>query len=172
MTNVVFVSDLHLGHKNIHKFRCKSKGFFRDFECELDHREWLLRSLGAVLTKRTHLYCLGDMCFTEDALKDFGYLKGDKFLVRGNHDDLSTEMYLKTFKEVYGLFKYKKMWLSHTPVHDTELRGRPNIHGHVHYANVNDKRYLNVCPENLMNLVGRPFITLDEVREYFKGVIL
>ena len=34
-------SDFHIGHKNIHKFRCKANGFPIDFKDEAEHREWL-----------------------------------------------------------------------------------------------------------------------------------
>lgn len=167
MANILFISDYHIGHKNIHKFRCKERGFFRDFEDEGEHRDWVLGELDKACTKRTHLYCLGDMVFSEDGLEDFRKLSGKKFLIKGNHDDLTTKKYLEVFEEVYGLFRYKNFWLSHPPIHPEELRGRPNIHGHVHYNSLHDDRYINICPENTMRLFGKPFATLEQVREYF-----
>jgi len=115
---------------------------------------------------------LGDAAFSEEAIDWVGSLKGTKYLIRGNHDDMPTTSYLRVFKEVYGLFKYKGLWLSHAPIHPDELRGKPNCHGHVHYKSIqldgaDDGRYLNCCVENLMRNMGRPLINLREVKNYF-----
>ena len=66
-----------------------------------------------------------------------------------------------------GLEKYKGAWLSHAPIHPAELRGKINIHGHVHYANVLDEtgkldnRYFNVSLEN----TGGCPIALNVIKE-------
>lgn len=63
------------------------------------------------------------------------------------------------FNKVCGFEKYKKSWLSHAPIHPAELRGKINIHGHVHDATITDEnglpdlRYFNV---SLENTGGRP----------------
>jgi calcineurin-like phosphoesterase family protein len=44
------------------------------------------------------------------------------------------------------------------------LRGKKNVHGHVHYKTIPDDRYLNVCCENI-NFTP---ISLEEVNEIFK----
>lgn len=153
-------------------------GFFRDFSSEKEHREWFLDECRKDWTKRTISYWLGDIAFTEDAIDDIAKLPGRKIISLGNHDELPTESYLRAFESVRGLIKYKSMWLSHAPIHRAELRRKCNLHGHTHYQNMwevdglEDQRYLNVCPENLIPLVGKPFISLVQVREYFKGVIL
>jgi calcineurin-like phosphoesterase family protein len=76
-------------------------------------------------------------------------LHGSKTLIRGNHDNLDTTAYLKCFDQVEGMVKYKFFWLTHSPMHPVELRGKVNIHGHVHFATINDIRYENVCCENI-----------------------
>lgn len=157
MSNVWFCSDLHFGHENIHKFR-------KEFESERFHRDYVKLAWKCSITKRDRVFVLGDAAFTKEALEEFGKLPGEKILVRGNHDDLPTSEYSKYFSEIYGLFRYKSFWLSHAPIHPDELRGKLNLHGHVHYSTLPDKRYLNCCMENLVPLVGRPFISLDEVR--------
>ena len=68
------------------------------------------------------------------------------------------------FDEVYGFHKYKEFWLSHCPIHPQELRGKYNIHGHVHHNNIPDKNYFNVCIEALNGLP----IKLDEIRAIIK----
>ncbi len=173
MANVWFCSDLHFGHKNIQKHRLEVKS-------EQDNRNRIKDDWNKLVTKRDVVYVLGDACFDSNMIKDFAELKGKKILIRGNHDLLPIQEYLTVFDEVYGLLKYKEFWLSHAPIHEEELRGRYNLHGHVHYHNVPDYRsiypyvqdhpkYLNCCPENLWDYKAKCLISLHEVREYFKS---
>jgi len=161
MSRIVLCSDLHLGHRNIHKFRQFAKVTFAE---ESEHRAWLMGELKATLQERDRVIVTGDVAFTRETLEEFKQLPGQKILVRGNHDNFSTREYLDVFSEVYGLWCWKSFWLSHAPVHPSELRGRINLHGHVHMDTISDSRYFNLCPENLMPIFGRPWCTLDEVR--------
>ena len=90
-------------------------------------------------------------------LHQLGRLNGNKNLILGNHDiQLRDWVY---FNKVVGFEKYKGTWLSHAPIHPAELRGKLNIHGHVHYATITtpsgvvDARYFNCSIENTN---GRP----------------
>ena len=168
--SVYFCSDLHFGHKGIQQFR--------PFVTSCSNNEQqIIRDWQAVITKRDTVYVLGDAAFTTDACDLFGSLPGVKYLVRGNHDKLDTTYYLKYFKQVYGLLKYKEFWLSHAPIHPQELRGRINLHGHVHYSNVvaenvngskiPDTRYFNCCVENTRNYNSLWMPWCQEVREIF-----
>jgi len=161
MANVLFCSDLHFGHKNIHTFR-------PGMDSEEDNRWRICEDWRKRVSKRDIVYVLGDACFTMDTIFEFGDLPGKKILIRGNHDLLDTQVYLKYFDGVYGLLKYKEFWLSHAPIHPVELRNKVNLHGHVHYATIPDKRYLNCCPENLYPNFGSYLISLDEVRQHLK----
>ena len=158
MANVWFCSDLHFGHKNI--------GKYRNLPSEEENRWRITKDWESCVTKRDIVYVLGDACFTPETLSDFGLLPGEKILVRGNHDKLTTQEYLQYFKGVYGLVKYKEFWLSHAPIHPIELRGKVNLHGHVHYGTLLDNRYLNCCPENLVPTFGKALVDLQTVREY------
>ena len=160
MSNIWFCSDLHFGHKNIGKFR-------EDVESEEGNRRRICRDWDSVVTKRDEVYVLGDACFTMETINTFASLKGVKRLIRGNHDVLDTQVYLKHFEGVYGLLKYKEFWLSHAPIHPDELRGKVNLHGHVHYATIDDKRYFNCCPENLWVKYKRALVSLDEIRKEY-----
>jgi calcineurin-like phosphoesterase family protein len=103
-----------------------------------------------------------------DTLIQFSELPGKKILIRGNHDTLPTLAYLHYFDEVYGLLKYKEFWLSHAPIHPDELRNKINLHGHVHYATIPDKRYFNCCPENLYPSFGSYLISLEDIRSHLQ----
>lgn len=168
MANVFFCSDLHFGHKNIGKFRA-SCGINTEFE----NRQRIIKDWHNQVTKRDVVYVLGDSCFTMDTIGDFAHLPGQKILIRGNHDKLDTQVYLKYFSDVYGLLKYKEFWLSHAPIHPAELRGKVNLHGHVHFATIMDgqrpdKRYFNCCAENLWSIFGTSLVSLDQLRNHLK----
>lgn len=166
--SVYFCSDLHFGHKGIDKFRPLVTS------CT-DNEQQIISDWIAVITKRDTVYVLGDAAFTTEACDLFKELPGEKYLVRGNHDKLDTTYYLKYFKQVYGLLKYKEFWLSHAPIHPNELRGRVNLHGHVHYSSIMtegtyltipkvDLRYFNCCVENTREY-GSSLIALDTIRK-------
>jgi calcineurin-like phosphoesterase family protein len=175
--NVYFCSDLHISHKNIGNFR-------KEVGSEEGNRAYIKHWWDKLVTKRDIVWVLGDSAFTEEGIDWIAALAGEKRLVRGNHCDLPTTSYLRAFSEIYGLYKYKGMWLSHAPIHPDELRGKVNCSGHIHYANIkkqivlpdgsigssteDDPRYLNCCVENFSRHLGRPLATLDEVRNYFK----
>lgn len=158
---VWFCSDLHFGHSNISKFRLH-------VESEEDNRKRIIEDWHKCVSKKDDVYVLGDAAFTMETVKEFGDLKGRKRLIRGNHDQLDTQVYLKYFEGVYGLYKYKEFWLSHAPIHPRELRNRVNLHGHVHYDTIPDPRYFNCSVENIFALKNRSLITLDEIRDLLK----
>jgi len=162
MSDVWFCSDLHLGHKNIGKFRAPL------VNSTDENNDRIISEWCKYVTKRDVVFVLGDFCFDKelyDKLELPGYRK---YLIRGNHDRFQTSTHLKFFNEIEGLFKYKGFWLSHSPIHPDELRGKHNLHGHVHFNNVKDKRYFNCCPENLWPTYNRCLVSLDEVRKHFE----
>jgi calcineurin-like phosphoesterase family protein len=144
MANVWFISDIHGGHKNLVRWR-------DDFETEEEHFEFVKENYHKVVTKRDHVYFLGDIAFNQERLWDISGWGGEKkILVCGNHDTehLSMRDLANAFDEVHALVKYKEFWLSHAPVHSDELRGKVNIHGHCHNHLIDDPRYVNVCLEH------------------------
>ena len=64
MSNVYVISDLHFGHKNIHKFRL-------GFCSEEEHAEYIISRWNDVVTKRDTVWVLGDACFSIDYLERF-----------------------------------------------------------------------------------------------------
>lgn len=173
MANVWFTSDLHFGHKNIQKFRI-------EVASEEDNRNRILQDWRDCVTKRDDVYVLGDAAFTMETVWEFWEIPGRKFLVRGNHDELDTQVYLKYFKAVYGIKRYKEFWMTHAPIHPNELRGKINLHGHVHYESIRkpynliidikpelDTRYLNLCVENLWKMGYPSLISLQQIRDIY-----
>lgn len=145
MSAVYFLSDLHLAHKNICKFR---EGFISVEE----HNALIKENYHKRVTKRDTVYFLGDVAFDKESLADVKTWAGaKKILICGNHDlDHHTMKDLvEVYDEVYALKKYKELWLSHAPIHPDELRGKVNIHGHTHYHNIADDRYVNVSMEQI-----------------------
>jgi calcineurin-like phosphoesterase family protein len=157
VANVYFLGDLHLGHKNIHKFR-------DGFESEEHHRSVMKENYHSLVTKRDKVFFMGDIAFNQECLEDVGsWVAERKVLIVGNHclDKIPMREVVKHFDEVYALYKYKEFWLSHAPIHPQELRGKYNIHGHVHFNTVPDNRYLNVSMES----IGFKPIDLNEARK-------
>jgi calcineurin-like phosphoesterase family protein len=142
MSRVYIISDTHLGHNAICKYRT-------EFSTAEEHNHHILEEWNSVVTRRDTVYLLGDAVFSMDAMLCAKQLNGNKILVRGNHDKLDTHVYLTAFKHIYGVIKYKGIWLSHAPIHPQELRGCYNIHGHVHNETIPDSRYFNACIENI-----------------------
>lgn len=150
------VGDLHFGHPNIAKIR---PGLGVDNEEE--HRELIIDNWNSVVNKRDVVWMLGDICFKANLLPELKRLRGNKFIVLGNHD-VDGGLFEPYVSKVCGIVKYKGFWLSHAPMHPLELRGKPNIHGHCHSKSLPDtKNYFNA---SLENIDYKP-ITLEVVKE-------
>jgi calcineurin-like phosphoesterase family protein len=110
-----------------------------------------LEGYKSVVNKRDIVFFLGDIAFDVESLELIKDLPGDKRLVLGNHDtDRKVDIanLCLVFDQIHGLYKYKHAWLSHAPIHQDELRGKINIHGHTHNHHVKDRRYVNICVEH------------------------
>lgn len=156
-----FIADPHLGHRNIHKYRTV-------FESQKHNDLYFIRVLQECSTKRDSMFFLGDVVFDEYYLGAIKELPGKKILIPGNHctEYIPMKKLVDVYDEVHALLKYKEFWLSHAPLHPDELRGKRNIHGHVHTASVPDTKYLNVSVDStFMNYLPR---TLTEVRTAFE----
>lgn len=147
---VYCISDTHFAHKNILQYRDQ----FKDIE---EHDNIIMENILSVCGKRDTLYILGDVVIYNDGMK---YLEEISSRVEhlhiclGNHcnerkNSPTLEDYMKVCKSVFGMKKYKRAWLTHAPIHPEELRGKFNIHGHVHSNSVDDNRYFNASCENV-----------------------
>lgn len=156
MSNVLFLGDLHAGHKAIAKYRTQ----FRD---EQDHFEFMEGQYHKRVTKRDKCYFMGDAVFTFERLQQIAKWPGQKVLICGNHDtdNLTMRQLCDHFDDVKALVKYKEFWLSHAPIHPKELRGKANIHGHVHNEPIPALDYFNTSLEN----TNFDLISLFEIRD-------
>lgn len=152
MSKVYVTSDWHLGHANAIKWRSQ-------FHSQYDHETTIIKNYTETITKRDTVYFLGDIVLGKDEkerlelLSEMADLPGHKHLILGNHDldrpfrNLA-ELGAVFGDRIYSLKEYKGFWLSHAPIHPRELRGKRNIHGHVHENTIPDVRYYNACLEN------------------------
>lgn len=152
MTRVFFTSDLHLGHQKVLKFQDDEGNLTRNFTTIEEHDACICDNWVSLVENEDKIFVLGDVAFTLDGLELLRKLPGRKYLIRGNHDIFSLRDYSYVFEDIYGLYYYKgrgktKLWLSHAPIHPQELRGRCNVHGHLHHKIVPNATYLNVCLE-------------------------
>lgn len=77
-----YISDWHYGHANVIAFDN------RPFKSLLEMDEALVDRWNAVVSPGDIVYVLGDMfwCKAQDAIPILRSLKGQKFLIKGNHD--------------------------------------------------------------------------------------
>ena len=146
MSRLLVTSDLHLGHNNIHKYR-GDKNFH---SAEVHHEFVFNRLLNTVMPRDTVLF-LGDIAFSPEWLQRVSNINCQKkVLVVGNHDTDNCSIFdiANAYDEVYSLWSHRGILYSHAPIHESELRGQFNVHGHTHGRNIDDSRYFNACLEN------------------------
>ena len=82
-----YISDLHIGHGNVLKF--DQRPFFTLDEMH----ETIISNWNSVVNKNDDVYILGDFAWKNDiGLEVLKQLKGNKFLILGNHDRLNADM--------------------------------------------------------------------------------
>lgn len=156
MSNVFYVSDLHLGHDHVSEIR--------GFSHYAAHDEWMVDRWTSTIGKKDTVFVLGDIAVNrvDYALAIFADLPGEKHLVAGNHDPAHPMHYrgfnrnFKKFADVFATvapFRMRKVnnfpvMLSHFPYESrgdgwerqgsryNEWRlpdlGLPLLHGHTH----------------------------------------
>ena len=153
MSVVYVISDTHFGHKNICHYR-------KQFSSMEQHDQLILNNILETVKKRDTLWMLGD-CFFQEHTIDYAKAISDSVqhlnFIPGNHDSDNTErlellkkmINMGLFHKVGSMFKIGGFWLTHPPIHPAELRGKPNIHGHVHFATVMHERRIEHSPFNI-----------------------
>lgn len=135
MSNTFVCADLHLGHAGIVKFLREDGSKVRPWESAEDMDEALIKNWNDVVRDQDKVYVLGDVVINRKALQTLKCLRGDKVLVKGNHDIFRLNEYTEVFRDIraYHVMAKEKAILSHIPIHPQSLeRWNVNVHGHLH----------------------------------------
>ena len=136
-----YIADTHFGHENILRFDGRPFSSTEEMEKEMIKR-W-----NSIVTNQDKVYILGDFCWglSECWLRILNKLKGQKFLIRGNHDLKQMNSEIK--KKFINIKDYDKIMdgtrvviLSHYPILFYQHDHNENVymlHGHVHMTNEN-----------------------------------
>ena len=161
-----FTSDLHLGHY------AAATEFRRDMaQGDPSYHDFVItENINSVVSKKDKLYILGDVAFTTQGLNNARLIQCNNIeLILGNHDTFALHKYLDLGWKIHGFRQYRKMWLSHCPIHPVEMyRCLGNIHGHVHrtgitFGAIEDPRYFNVNTD----VNGYMPVPLEKIEAYF-----
>lgn len=136
---IYFISDTHFNHYNIIKY-CQ-----RPFQDVSEMNNAIINNWNNIVKDEDIVYHLGDFALSksEEVKKIFEKLKGNIFLIRGNHDGKSIKYYEDIGFHVlaYALIKLDKykLILSHYPLQDNLIpQGYINLHGHIHDKKLNE----------------------------------
>lgn len=127
-----YISDLHLFHENSIKFDN------RPFKNSEDCANKIIENWNAIIMENDDIYILGDFTWDNDkGLEVIKKLKGRKYLVRGNHDKVSPQLYqefmwVKDYAEIKD--ENRLVILSHYPIAHWKNAdyGSYHLYGHIH----------------------------------------
>lgn len=128
---IYFTSDLHFGHYNIIKY-CN-----RPFKSVEDMDETIINNWNNIVKEDDNVFILGDITLSSQSVaeKYLERLKGNKYLIIGNHDMIQKSNMLIWEKDYCELsHKCKLFVLSHYPFLEWNgmYRGSIHLHGHQH----------------------------------------
>lgn len=112
----------------------------RPFKSLLEMDEALVDRWNSVVSPGDTVYVLGDMfwCKAQDAIPILRSLKGQKFLIKGNHDRCNDNKFLREFVKVTEYLEVKDngrtVILCHYPIpcFKNHFYGSFHLYGHVH----------------------------------------
>lgn len=148
MSNVYFISDLHLGHKAVLTFENYYRATAVDVSTIEDHDDFLHAQFMKV-GKRDKIFVLGDIGNVDRGMEIFNDCPAMQIkYIPGNHDHEDANRRFLTIPKL-NLYSgtHKGFWVTHIPIHPTELWNRLNIHGHIHSKSLKDENYINVSVE-------------------------
>lgn len=148
-----YISDLHMGHGNVIKFDN------RPFCTVAEMDQALIDNWNSVVTNVDTVYILGDFCWDKEDrwIEILKQLRGNKQLIKGNHDLKNPSAQLKCmfqdikdYKEITDNGKHVIM--SHYPIPFYKADYNPKtymLYGHVHTTIENDfmehlKKYIYI----------------------------
>ena len=167
------ISDTHFDHANMLNFKRADGSPLRPFSSVEEMNETLIERWNAVVKPSDHVYHLGDVTMARGKAwthidQIMARLHGHKRICLGNHDQLVSAWYFRTFEKVKAYHVLDGLIFTHIPIHEQSLgRFKINVHGHLHAHHIEasphhpDVRYLNVCVEN----TGYQPLSLEEIKE-------
>lgn len=177
-----FMSDPHMCHENILRFKDSSGNLIRGskFSSVEEMNETIIENWNKLVKPQDKAYILGDVFVgvkeASVAVELISRLNGHLALYLGNHDHIDQPAYRK--------FRYIELWsggkfhkgnfvCSHIPLRPDQMRnGEYNVHGHIHQNLVLDKErkvdkhYVNVCVEH----TDYSPVHYDEILQRIKAV--
>lgn len=161
MSNTFLISDTHFNHTNILNFTNYAGEKVRpEFSSVEEMNEHMIERWNSVVKDNDVVYHLGDVHFGATANEKsnrsiLSRLKGRKYLIVGNHDNLQDPLLYQFFKKVtfWNYLKDFNVSLSHIPLHESTLsegKAGPStigIHGHIHRNAPPSDRHINVSVE-------------------------
>lgn len=138
-----YISDLHLFTKfNLNTGKSSDNRPYSSLE---EMHNDIKEKWNNKITNADKVYILGDIYrrgYNDELVSFFANLKGQKILIKGNHDDLSDIRYKQLFSEIYDNKelddyyngKTLKLVLSHYPIlmWNGQHRGAILLYGHTH----------------------------------------
>lgn len=170
-----FCSDLHFHHTNIVKFTDRKLVTTQE-----EHTEWLISIWNNQVSAGDIVYHLGDFSFASkpDKIIDvLSRLKGQKFLVKGNHDRSKNLKVLLAEGHIQWFGDYREIrigefstCLFHFPIvawHRQHF-GAYHLHGHCHGSYQPEKgKCLDVGIDNAYKVFGEHrLFSVDDIIEY------
>ena len=149
MQSVFFVSDNHFFHKKIREF-CPDTRQGTSVE---EMNELMIDKWNDTVALCDQVYCLGDLFFGSNSQAEnvFRRLKGQIFLIRGNHDNWLDNKKLHNYFEWIGDYKTikidkQKIVMFHYPIWEWQdmHKGAYHLFGHVHGNSVVPGRAMDV----------------------------
>lgn len=158
MNEIFLISDTHFGHRNIIDY-CS-----RPFQDVQQMNTELIKRWNEVVTDFDLVYMLGDFAlYSKEEVIEIGRrLRGNKILLRANHDRCSNDTYFQAgfLQVVKKPIILEDFILTHIPMENSDML---NIHGHTHNHRANDNNHFCVSVE----MVNYYPINLEEIKKYF-----
>lgn len=134
MGKVFYLADWHYGHANVLAFD------HRPFRTAEEMNYALVENWNRVVSDEDAVYILGDMFWVsaQKAIPILDTLRGEKFLIKGNHDRIGNHEFQKRFQQITDYLEIKdqnrNVVLSHypTPCFKNHFYGWYHLYGHVH----------------------------------------
>ena len=142
-----YISDLHIGHKNV--LNCEHSTNFdnRPFKTFEEMNETFINNINSVCNRGDDLYLVGDIVWrvNDESISLISRIKPRMHLVRGNHENLKDSRYTRLFceicdyKELSDNIKGKNygVVLSHYPIMFWNKMRQVNNDGSIKYKGYN-----------------------------------